>query len=46
MTKGYMPYLKLTTEYPLPKIGFTRFYAVTKLGVYTQEVLEDYRNQE
>jgi hypothetical protein len=31
----------LTKNYPLPKIGYTRFYIVTISGVLTAEVLED-----
>lgn len=31
----------LTTNFPLPKIGFTRFYVVTDSGVYKEEILED-----
>ena len=31
----------LTKTYPLPKNGYTRFYVVTKSGVYTAEVLVD-----
>jgi hypothetical protein len=30
-----------TTEFPLPGVGFTRFYVVTPSGVFTKEVLED-----
>jgi hypothetical protein len=37
----YLNKLTLTSIFPLPKKGFTRFYVVTPSGIYTDEVLED-----
>ncbi len=31
----------LTTDYPLPKNGYTRFYFLTSEGIYTYEAKED-----
>ena len=33
--------LGITESNPLPKKGYTRFYVVTKSGIYSEEVLED-----
>lgn len=37
----YLSLMKKTSNYDLPRKGFTRFYVVTNGGVLTTEVLED-----
>ena len=37
----YISQMKLTTEYPFPSPGHTRFYLLTYSGLYTQEVSEN-----
>ena len=41
ITAKYHDKFSPTEKYPLPEIGYTRFYVVTTSGVLTAEVLED-----